>query len=131
MRLEIGLNHILDKTSQIDVESMFPELIDQGVCYTEMGKQLLLENIKEIHYNLNRQLYHLLEIMGVLQVTEGSSPAKRTWQQLEKDLSVDPFRDIKPEISPEFQALVDNVRKFSQPVYISLIKVLTELPWKL
>ncbi len=130
MRIEVGLNHILDKTSQIDVEGMFPELIDQNVCYTEMGKQLLLEKIKDIHHNLERQSHHFLEIMGVLNMNEKHATFKKTLEQLAKDLTKDPFRDMNPSISPEFQELIDNAQKLSQPVYVSLIKVLTELSWR-
>jgi hypothetical protein len=131
MKIEVGLKHLLDRTAQIDVESIFPEKIDQDVCYTEMGKQLLLEQLKEIQYDLGQQLLYFLEMMGVAGGS-GLKPHLRDnrMQQLIKGISGDPFQEMTPHFPPEFQELIDNAKEFSQSLYVCVVKILTELAWK-
>ncbi len=131
MKLEIGLEHILDKIKLIDVEDIFPDDIDQDVCYTEMAKQALLDKFRGIQYDLAQQLFHFLEMMGTIDTRElkRSLPRKRL-DELIKALLSDPFQDTKPTISPEFQKLADNVKEYSETVYIYLVEILTLLAWK-
>jgi hypothetical protein len=131
MKIDVGLNHILEKIIPIDVDSIFPEEISQDVCYTEMGKQLLLEEIKEIRENLGWQLFYFLEMMGAgepRKEEEDLSPDRLS--QLIRGISADPFAEVKPHFSPEFQKLIDNAKRYHQSTYRLVVKILTELAWK-
>ena len=131
MSLELELQNLFNRLTDIDVEGIFPEHITENTCYTEMGQQLLLQDIKNMRLSLGRELVSFFEILGVADNRQSQEGDKTlVTEKLLKSISKDPYGKKVPEPVKELDVLKENINLMDQKIYVMAMKVLTMFCWK-
>jgi hypothetical protein len=131
MILDENLSQLFNNISGFDVDEPFPLKVNESLCYAELGKHIILKDVKMRHFSLIEQLIEYLVALGLEEYHTTSVLAHKikVEELIKTTSSVNPYEDLEvPELIKRLQGKVEELDSRG---YIDSIMVLTELGWKL